>query len=152
MAANQTAAEFAAELSGMAGRAPDFAPALKAAIPIVRADERQHFDAKESPDGVPWATNAPLTVARKGHGDILVESGALEAASVGDAPGHVEQIEGNQLTYGVDGTTDAGGVPWAAVQQAGNDKIPARPFMGMSEAAIDKAAEVAADEEMKKWL
>jgi phage gpG-like protein len=150
----QTSPEHVAELTAFAAASPDFSAAIKAAGPILREDELEHFDSKTAPDGSPWAPNAPVTIARKGHGDILVETGALEAAATTlDAPGHVETIAGNEMEFGVDGVTDLGGIPWASVQQAGSKdgRIPAREFIGVSDRAADKLAESAADAEMGKW-
>ncbi len=147
----QTAASLAAELETRASRGPDFSAALRAAIPILRADEQQRFASETSPDGSAWTPLAPTTARRKGNADILVDTGSLEAAATSDAAGHIERIEANTLIYGVDGTTDQGGIPWAGLQQAGGGKLPARPFLGISDEAIAKLVVAAGDAELKSW-
>jgi phage gpG-like protein len=154
MTTTLTAEQHIAELLTFANQSPDFSTALRAAGPILREDELRHFDTETAPDGSPWQPLAPATVQRKGFATILVETGPLKAAATTlDAPGHVERVEGNELTYGVDGVTEMGGIPWASVQQVGSSdgRIPARPFMGVSEGAADKLAESAADAELAKW-
>ena len=130
------------------------------APPILHADETRRFETDTTADGVPWAHLAASTVLAKGHDTILEDTGAMRAAATSDAPGNIA-VAGGEATdatfeYGVEAVHD--GVPWV-VHQFGTDRagrghnvhIPARPFIGASDGAIDAIAEGLADHEQKRW-
>ena len=125
-----------------------------------------HFDSRSSPEGAAWKPR----VFDAPH-PILEETGALRGAATGTGPGHVERIEnGNELVWGVDKEGGGGGIPGAAVHQfgatiepveksvlrfeAGGEvhfasqvTIPARPYLGFTEATEEKCGDMFAD-----WL
>lgn len=92
---------------------------------------------EQSPDGDPWAPLSPVTIERKGHGDILRDSDTLRgqlAYQLGDD----ELLFGSNLEYAAmmqfGGTTS----PNSMIP---NKPIPARPFLGTS---ADDDAEILA--------
>lgn len=106
----------------------------------------QRFRDSEAPDGTPWKDNSAVTLARKSGSRPLIggdeggAGGALRDQNHYNADDR--QVEfGNSQVY-------------AAMQQFGGSKtqfphlwadIPARPFIGLSDADEDEIAELALD-------
>ena len=99
------------------------------------ASTKQRFETKRAPDGAPWAPLSPVTVARKGHNNILVgETGNLAGMIAYQVSGHrlewgspmvyaaTHQFGAKQGEYGK--TRRGAPIPWG--------DIPARPFLGLS--------------------
>lgn len=114
----------------------DLSPALEEIGDVLIESTKQRFNSGEGPDGQPWAENSPVTIDRKGRNQPLIDEGTL-AEQLSYA------VTGNQLEVG-------SSMEYAAMQQFGGTKsefphlwgdIPARPFLGISEA---DAAEILA--------
>ena len=119
-----------AALNGLLRQGQDLRPALQDLGEYFIASTKERFATQTAPDGTAWRDNAAVTALRKGHSKPLIgESGRLK----------------NELHY----RTDAHSVSWgsslayAGMQQHGGLKaayphlwgdIPARPFLGISEA------------------
>lgn len=107
------------------------------------------FSGEHDSNGVPWEPLRPSTVARKGHSQILFESGDLQASLVDlGGPGHIGETNDRWMTFGTD-------VPYATFHQEGTSKFPARPPVGVSEENVDKLVNSIADatvENMKYTL
>ena len=82
---------------------------------------QERFRTQAGPDGTPWAALRPRTLARKkrNRDKVLTERGFLRKMIFWQvtAPGRVEVF--SDRVYG-------------ATHQFGRDKIPARPFLGVS--------------------
>ncbi len=123
--------------------AADYSPTMQYSADLLQETHQQTYDAMTEPDGTPWAPNAPSTVARKGHGIILVEKHRLKPSVLEPShPDHVQEImpDGRGLTWG-------SSVPYGVVHQEGTlaPRVPQRPFMGMTEKTIDQITNAVAD-------
>jgi phage gpG-like protein len=109
--------------------------------------KRRISSEKSSPDGVPWAPLAPLTVKarRKGSNSPLTDTGRLLGSISHTVAGNTAVVGTNVFyapyhQYGVEGIKPKKGkklrVPLAGGGAAfiGGSSIPARPFMGVSDA------------------
>jgi phage gpG-like protein len=90
---------------------------------------------KTSPSGAAWAADLPATVAKKGNGNILVESGRMAWAW--------------QLHYGASmftmkntATSPRGGAKYLGFHQFGTRKMVMREVMGYSQANLKEIADV----------
>ena len=138
-------AQLRAELAGAARRLRqhDFSRVLGGpCLDILTGNIRENFANQASPFGQPWP-------ARKVEGDghpLLIQSGALFEAAVGEHRGSVTRVSKDTLEHGVDTSVDEGGIAGAGQHQFGGKFIPPRPYLGMSEESQEKCAElVAAD-------
>lgn len=103
--------------------------------------EEQHggmFTRGQDADGNRWAPLAPSTIAKKGHGTILVDKGDLMNSLVGNNQNAIRDIYDREMHFG---TSD----PKAIYHDQGTRKMPARPPVGISEETLDQAAEHCAD-------
>lgn len=114
----------------------------------------RNFKTETAPDGTPWATLSPATLARyeaKGTRSvrILHASGHLQA-NIAARPSETEVLVGTAVIYagtmqfgaaqGAFGRTSRNGpIPWG--------DIPARPFLGISAEDEEEIIAIAAD-----WL
>lgn len=90
------------------------------AAEVVSQTQRRISDEKASPDGTPWKAWSPAYAKRRHSGNsLLMNEGNLVSDIQFQVQGN-EAIVGSTLIY-------------AATQQMGRDKIPARPFLGISE-------------------
>jgi phage gpG-like protein len=106
--------------------------------------------------GEGWPTLAPSTVAGKrrrnfplpsaSSGFPLVGSGRLIAAATKrNAPGNIFEAKPYSLTVGVSGAV----LPYAAAQQYGAGRIPARPYVRVYQESLDRLNETVTEELQK---
>jgi phage gpG-like protein len=139
----QTVDQFIADMEQKARDGLPTKAAFDAVAPVLRQGIDQHFQQRATPGGSSW----PQRKDKKPH-PLLEETGTLRAAAtIQGAVGHVERLEGDTLTLGVDKTIDEGGLPGAAVHQYGYPpgNIPQRQYLGFSEETTDRSADVVAD-------
>lgn len=88
---------------------------------------RRVFSEKTAPSGAAWAALKPSTVARKGHADILVETGKM---------GRSWQmvIGGDYVRMWNTARSNRGGKLYLFYHQYGTRHMAARPVMGFSAA------------------
>lgn len=111
-------------------------PALRSIGEELQRTTQERFDPgqKRAPDGIPWARNSPVTIARKGRDNPLYERGNLQNTIRYQLLGATGVEVGTNLVYGAAhqfgmvkgyaGRTRRGApIPW------GN--IPPRPFLGL---------------------
>jgi phage gpG-like protein len=122
------------DLSGLADalsratRLPaDYGPLLGRVEGVLAREYLICFDGSRDPSGVPW------TPLRGRRGKPLVRSGALRSSG--------------RARRGPRGVAYGSDSPYAGYQNFGTRTIPARPFVGVSEAVADEIAGLAAD-----WL
>lgn len=110
---------------------------------LVLQAHRDNFTSSASPEGENWAPRKRLG---DGH-PLLMESGALLQAATGGGAGHVTEVESRELRVGVDTTTEEGGIPGAIAHEFGDPRrnLPPRPWVGASEATLQKIDELVAD-------
>ena len=102
------------------------------------------FATSTAPNGQAWLPLAPATIARKGHDTILVETTAMRESLRLGAGDNVLDVgtTGGGHSYLSFGTSD-----WkAGFHQFGTSRIPARPFVGMTDEQPTQLAEIIADE------
>jgi phage virion morphogenesis protein len=116
-------AEVKASLKRLAEKTSDFGPAMKDIGEYLVRSTDERFDAQHDPSGAPWAPLAPSTLARKKGSKILIETSRLRD-SIHYQAGEDEVQVGTDVVYG-------------AIHQFGGKaaaEIPARPFLGISDA------------------
>src|SRR5262245_39159786 len=90
--------QLAAELERAGSElASGYESVFVASLPLVRGDVQSNFENAQTAGGIPWKPRKD----QKSH-PLLRLSGALYAAAVGQGAGHVEEIAGNTLTFGVE--------------------------------------------------
>ena len=85
------------------------------------------LESETSPDGTPWQPLSPVTIARKGHDQMLYDQGDLRENIHYDS-------DHESATIGVN-IVSTTGYPYPAVHQLGTDdeRIPARPYFPFNE-------------------
>ena len=110
-----------------------FEPAFRACVPELMTAFGDNFEQAHGPDGA-WAPHAPYTIKLYGVHPLLILSGELVRSVTGEKnPGGVLYAESREMTIG---TT----IFYAAWQNYGTTKIPARPFMWLDEQNTDIVA------------
>lgn len=102
---------------------------------VVESQTRRRIsEEKTAPDGTPWApwsSEYAKERSRRGGGSLLERSGALVDSIAFEVSGD-EVIVGSPLEY-------------AGAHQDGTDAIPARPYLGLSDANVDEVVRVIED-------
>ncbi|WP_437187856.1 phage virion morphogenesis protein [Planctomicrobium sp. SH668] len=125
-------------------RDPHVRPALQAWADEAKATLGDMMHAQVSPDGTPYAPLSPVTVEKKGHHKALFDTEAMYRSVVGSGGGHIEDVQDASVVLGT--AHQKHGQNIAAVHQNGAGRIPARPFIGVSEQMADDAATRIADD------
>jgi phage gpG-like protein len=98
----------------------------------VAAEKAACFSNQATVRGEPWAPLSATTRNRKRSDAILVETGALKTSLVEiGGSGNVAEVSTHHVRFGTD-------IPYAIFHETGTGLIPARSFMGVSEALVDK--------------
>lgn len=138
-------------LQGMLARAKDFRPVLPEIGEDMSESTKRRFSSAKAPDGTPWAANSAATLAR--YSDLfarkkdgtLTKKAQTKIAGKKPLTGETRALA-TTINYQVQGDNAVGiGSPmvYASMQQFGGKKsdfphlwgnIPARPFLGASEA------------------
>jgi phage gpG-like protein len=146
-----TVEQFADRMAGVDSRlSAAHAQALDKVKPLLLAGIRENFDTASASDGSPWPPHSDEYVARVGAHPLLVLTGALAEAATGQGQGAIDRRpDQSTIELGVDTSAfgEEEGAHWGQVHQQGSSdgRIPARPFMGISDETADACAEVAAD-------
>ena len=90
---------------------------------IVARDIHGHFRQSHTPDGLSW----PERKDDLAH-PLLILSGAMMTAAVGEGSAHVWNVSARSMQYGVDTSS----IVYAAAQNYGYKQIPPREFLGLS--------------------
>lgn len=141
--------EATRRLGALAAAGRDLTPLMRSIGEYLVRVTRDRFADERAPDGTPWQPLSETTRRRKRRNKdrILTESGALGMQIVYRA-GPTEVLVGSPLVYaathqfgakkGAFGRTSRGSpIPWG--------DIPARPFLGLSDADRDEIAVRVAD-------
>jgi phage virion morphogenesis protein len=128
-------------LQGIEQRAGNLRPALLGIGEIVAEGTKQRFASATAPDGQPWAKNSDVTLANK-NGTLPLTNDGLLADSI-----HYQLVADNTVEVGSNFVQ-------AAMMQFGGTKsefpnlwgdIPARPYLGISEAEKAEIMELLGD-------
>ena len=141
--------EVEAALRRLVSAGQDLTPAMRDIGEYLVRTTRDRFSAEEAPDGTPWAPLSEATKARKRRnaGKILTLDGHLQGQLVyRESADQVEvgspRIYGGVHQFGAKkgafGSTSRGTpIPWG--------DIPARPFLGLSDADRDEVRDLLID-------
>lgn len=96
-------------------------PLMQAVAGTLEDSTKQRFNSKVAPNGVHWQNLKPSTLQTKQRrgGGILVDSGDLLTSITSYANNHSVVVGSNEV--------------YAKYHQVGTNKMPARPFLGLSE-------------------
>ncbi len=133
----QGLAQARAYFSQLAARGERLRPLMADIAEGLLHSTQDRFDAEEDPEGVPWPALAAATLAKKRSDRILVERGYLVGGLRSDFDEGSASVSTAPLSYGP--IHQFGG-------EAGRGKgvtIPARPFLGVSEADADLVLDLA---------
>jgi phage gpG-like protein len=122
--AETNAPEVAGKVNSYATRIGDPRPAFELMVRALRQSERETFSSSGAALGVSWPPAADPS--RKTDSRLLVASGRLMnslASMTGDS---VAEVQTTSLRFGTD-------VPYASYLQYGTSRMPARPFLGMTD-------------------
>ena len=113
-----------------------------------------YFLSQAGPDGVAWQENAPSTIARKGHDNILhghpsnnFRLSKSLSRKTADADAVREVIKVADTTYGVFGTN----VPYSKHHEVIGGRLPLRRHLGVPESYLDRFADRTIDHAIR-WL
>lgn len=120
------------------------APVFAQMLPIIRQSIEERFDTATSPDLAPWPERKP-DPRDDGH-PLLIDTGALIDAAIGQGTGAMEQLGQRELLLGIDGQV----IEYANVHNEGFRNIPQREYFGLDEDTIDKCADLLADYVMQQ--
>lgn len=111
----------------------------QATVGVLQELHQEHFVNQSAPQGEKWPALHPMTIAKKGHSVILIETSDL-VASLSDPTHHyaVRQYENQQLTFGTRR-------PYAGRHQEGSGNIPQREHVGLGDSQLSFVQEVMAD-------
>jgi len=110
---------------------------------LVESTEKRFID-KRAPDGTPWLGNSDLTIARKGFDHPLVGGKQDGESEDGESGRRTQMLQHMNHAQVEDNVLQVGNtMEYSAMQQFGGTKakfphlwgdIPARPFIGLSDA------------------
>ncbi len=117
-----------------------YTQALDESIRIIQDWEREMYLGQHGPNGAAWAPLSPVTIARKEHSAILVDTGRMfESLTTPNGTEDTVWITGpTWLTFGTE-------VPYAHFHQTGTKRMPARPHVGVNEATVTLIGQRLAD-------
>lgn len=121
-------------------RDADYTPGMDAIAADLATDHAGYFANRTGPNGEGWKPLSPVTVEKKGHDQPLVETNAMRTSLLQE--GHPDHIGGTSHRGLVLGTSDEK----ASIHQHGTKRIPARPFVGLTETRVDAAVHRLADD------
>lgn len=120
----------------------DYTPVLQGYMTELETAHVDYFMEEHDPVGKAWKPLSPRTIARKGHDQILFETGALMNSPGGQTADSIKLVfrEGDG-TYLVFGT----GVEYAHWHMTGTTRMPARPFLGLNDELLETLTTATAD-------
>jgi len=118
----------------------DLTEPLTTAAFYLAQEARKCFDEQRSPDGAPWAGwKRPPSAKRGGPASkLLRNTDVLMASLAGKGQGHIESVMSASMVWGT-------AVGYAAYHQYGTRTIPARPFIGVTDAMLEKIDQIVLD-------
>lgn len=143
----------------------DFQQAFERRIsPLLAGIHKGYFSREESPAGESWPQWYFRALDAPAEHKTLHVSGALERSLTDSGPGHVEDAQAKELTWGTS-------VPYSAQHQTGGEfpvdqpligrqggfkragdtiNLPQREHVGLNEAGADQVAEIIADDAIRQ--
>ncbi len=123
-------------------RDADYTDFLGGVIEKIEERHRGFFESEISPAFQPWAPLAARTIARKGHSEVLVETGRLRASLVRQTGDSIRDIIKEQFFHGLSFGTS---VTYSRYHQEGGGHLPQREHVGVTEPTVDEITEESAD-------
>lgn len=103
----------------------DMRPVMAEIGEALREASMEAFDTETAPDGRRWKPLSPVTIARRRGGPpyrILQDTGTLRQSITRQVDSPLSVVVGTRVSYG-------------AKHQFGSGRVPARPFLGVSDEA-----------------
>lgn len=123
---------------------PKLTKTLKAWLAHVAGSLGVGFQQSKSPSGETWKPLARKRPKGHNHGSRpLIDFGDMQASVISTGPGHIEEVSDDSAKMGTDDRK-------AVFHQYGTSKIPARPFVGITDEMVDLAAEMVADDVLRQ--
>jgi len=116
----------------------DYTETLRGFMPVLQQEEARQFSQQADAAGRAWPKLSPVTIARKGHDRILVETGRLRASLESQNGDSVRATSHRGLLFGT-------AVPYSIFHQTGGRRLPQREHVGMNSEACDKLTATVAD-------
>lgn len=112
----------------------DYGPALEGFFPKLEDAHSEFFAGEHSPAGEQWPALSPVTIAKKGHDIILVETGALEASLAGRTGDSIRQADARGALFGTSAEK-------SIFHTVGGPNLPQREHVGMNDELVDVLAD-----------
>ena len=123
----------------------DFKYLMEEQLGVLEGMHAYYFQNEVSPENKKWEKLSDYTIFKKGHDQILMETGdLLRSLTERNAPDAIREVDdggGDSKGYLVFGTS----VEYAHWHMSGPQNMPARPMVGITEWYADKVAEDVAD-------
>lgn len=116
----------------------DYQETLQEFIPELQKAELGQFGGESNAVGDAWKALAPSTIKKKGHDQILFETGRLESSLVGKTGDSIQETTHRGLIFGTS-------VPYSIFHDVGTERLPIREHVGMDEQTLDKLVNALAD-------
>lgn len=110
------------DIRQFAGKLENLSQATSEAADFCERETKLNFERETSPDGAKWAPIAASTLKRKSGGKILRDTSTLI--------GGIAVTERSTLSARIGATA---GSEYGVFHQNGTSKMPARPFIGVSD-------------------
>ncbi len=112
----------------------DLRPAFRTVALYLNSQARRNFVNQSAPDGTPWARFKHKPSAKRGGASakLLRDTGVLQASVTS---GVVEDVTSFSLRWGTN-------VPYAKFHQFGTRHLPARPFIGITPAMVQRIEQI----------
>lgn len=116
----------------------DYQQVLVDFIPEIQKGEMGQFAGECDAEGAAWRPLAASTIRRKGHDQILSETGRLAESLVGNSGDTIKSATPRELTYGT-------AVPYSIFHVTGTGFLPIRDHVGIGVHTLNKLVDVVAD-------
>lgn len=117
----------------------DYSPVLTDFNTVLAEQHAGMFAGQHDSTGTQWEPLKPFTIAKKGHSQILFESGDLRESLIHvGGPGNIAEVTPKTALFGTS-------IAYAMFHQEGTSRMPARPPVGISEESIDQLTNMVAD-------
>jgi len=128
----------------------DLQQVLEGFFDELEAQHEHYFQQQQNPVGEPWPPNAPSTIAKKGHDNVLHDTERLRRSLAGQTGDSIRETVQGGKTQGLNFGTD---VPYSIFHDQGVANLPERVHVGIDEELAGDFGELIADrmvEQMKR--
>lgn len=117
----------------------NYSAATSGFLKLLEKGHQGFFSTGIDPNGKPWAPLRPATIAKKGHGIILVDRDPLmDSLTKRSDSGAIRAITDRMAVFGTS-------VPYAIFHQMGTSRLPIRAPVGVDSKTLDDIVNLTAD-------